>query len=235
MMLDELRHFMISLQFTLKRIARVIEEQETENNFTGFSRGNTAKLHGNNSPWIGTAVLFIYLFGLSYASGVNVITDSGQDAVLPCQTDPLGVLDVYWQKLPGNWVVLHWSNGTQHPEIQDQRYQGRTLIDSADFARGNLSLSILGVNLNDTGTYQCIIMKTQHVTPEKYSIRLDVEQPLTEPKEGVTTPGFDKETTTTGRVGTPGRHHCVLIGCAILPIGILMIICVYRCVCNARG
>ncbi|XP_078062210.1 uncharacterized protein LOC144488063 isoform X4 [Mustelus asterias] len=211
MMLDELRHFMISLQFTLKRIARVIEE-ETENNFTGFSRGNTAKLHG-----------------------VNVITDSGQDAVLPCQTDPLGVLDVYWQKLPGNWVVLHWSNGTQHPEIQDQRYQGRTLIDSADFARGNLSLSILGVNLNDTGTYQCIIMKTQHVTPEKYSIRLDVEQPLTEPKEGVTTPGFDKETTTTGRVGTPGRHHCVLIGCAILPIGILMIICVYRCVCNARG
>ncbi|XP_038644692.1 T-lymphocyte activation antigen CD80-like, partial [Scyliorhinus canicula] len=133
--------------------------------------------------------------------GVNISVEVGDRALLPCRTDPhqMDSANVYWQKLPDDDVVLYYWKGKEHPQNQHHRYSNRTQMDNTQFLKGNLSLTLLKVTLNDTGDYQCIIKKKQRGTPEKYLIRLIVNE------------------TKTGN-----RHHFVLIGCgiAILIIGI---------------
>lgn len=83
-------------------------------------------------------------------------TDGGEDCVLPCSfqrgSDELS----HWLKLEDKDLNIHSHyNSTDQLKQQSQRYRGRTALFNDQIPKGNASLLLRGITLQDQGRYKC--------------------------------------------------------------------------------
>ncbi|XP_036799663.1 uncharacterized protein LOC110489621 isoform X2 [Oncorhynchus mykiss] len=83
-------------------------------------------------------------------------TDGGEDCVLPCSfqrgSDELS----HWLKVEDKDLNIHSHyNSTDQLKQQSQRYRGRTALFNDQIPKGNASLLLRGITLQDQGRYKC--------------------------------------------------------------------------------
>ncbi|KAG9280016.1 hypothetical protein AMEX_G5597 [Astyanax mexicanus] len=87
-----------------------------------------------------------------------VVASVGEEVILNCSVDshiPVHLLEeVTWTKHPDILVLLFKKNETL-PEASNDRYQGRAEFFSSEIPRGNFSLRLKDVRLEDTGEFIC--------------------------------------------------------------------------------
>ncbi|XP_067864917.1 V-set domain-containing T-cell activation inhibitor 1-like isoform X2 [Heterodontus francisci] len=141
-----------------------------------------------------------------YIGGHNISARVGGDVLLPCKSDPNGIAkgSIYWQKVKPNIVAWYWNKGKEDSQYQDPQYRNRTLIANSEVIRGNLSLLIQGLQLNDSGEYECIVSKKGSMTAERLIVRLAVNNSKMETEVNTKPDSFDNYTKPNN---TDGEHH----------------------------
>lgn len=93
----------------------------------------------------------------------NITVKLGGTAHLPCLFyPPKGVIkdgvQVSWQKEHTEIdLVVHFQNGKEEGDKQNEHFKGRTLVGRTWFQDGNAKLNIHRVTEEDTGKYTCWI------------------------------------------------------------------------------
>lgn len=94
----------------------------------------------------------------------------GDDVFLPCHLEPLQNMErftVEWSKPdlkpdPSDWLkgveyVYLYRGRREVKDMKMQSYDGRTDLPADNLRRGNISLKILNVTLEDGGRYRCFV------------------------------------------------------------------------------
>ncbi|XP_054912266.1 sodium channel subunit beta-2-like [Poeciliopsis prolifica] len=99
--------------------------------------------------------LFLVAVGFGPAIGVNINVTVGDNVTLPCEANDYRPLEVVEWSRPGTEMeyVLMFNNPDL--EIPEQRFKGR--VDLVDMEKGNVSLKLRNVKLEDRGTYECYV------------------------------------------------------------------------------
>ncbi|XP_067864916.1 V-set domain containing T-cell activation inhibitor 1-like isoform X1 [Heterodontus francisci] len=207
MMLDDFRVFGKALQLSVTISTENAAEQE---NGIIHSPDKTAGgyIGGNNGSWNIKSIIpcLIIMAKIAQASGHNISARVGGDVLLPCKSDPNGIAkgSIYWQKVKPNIVAWYWNKGKEDSQYQDPQYRNRTLIANSEVIRGNLSLLIQGLQLNDSGEYECIVSKKGSMTAERLIVRLAVNNSKMETEVNTKPDSFDNYTKPNN---TDGEHH----------------------------
>uniref|UniRef100_A0A3B3I0K3 Ig-like domain-containing protein n=1 Tax=Oryzias latipes TaxID=8090 RepID=A0A3B3I0K3_ORYLA len=81
----------------------------------------------------------------------------GQSCILPCRFTPGDDLVIHWFKMtPTNTKVHSYYDNKDHLEHQHQRFRGRTSLFQNQISKGNASLQLTGVMVQDEGPYRCL-------------------------------------------------------------------------------
>ncbi|XP_038132384.1 V-set domain-containing T-cell activation inhibitor 1-like [Cyprinodon tularosa] len=96
------------------------------------------------------------------SAGKNISTVIGKNVTLPCEAKghlPFDILE--WSK-PGTNTefVLIYRNQTSGISVLKQCYAGR--VELGDINIGNLSLILRNVKAEDSGTYECYVLKERN-------------------------------------------------------------------------
>ncbi|KAM4560345.1 V-set domain-containing T-cell activation inhibitor 1-like [Odontesthes bonariensis] len=98
---------------------------------------------------------------------------TGGSVMLPCSYSgslPQKV-DAFWRN--GNTkVVLDIKDGGQNFATQDQRYKGRVSSFPDQYQKGNFSIILENLQLEDAGTYECIILTVNY----RWKVNLKVSE-----------------------------------------------------------
>ncbi|KAF5879994.1 antigen like protein, partial [Clarias magur] len=86
---------------------------------------------------------------------VTVEAAVGDSVILPCLSSRYET-DVFWQYIDGK-VVYDIIDGKENFHDQDGEYRDRVKGFPSEFTKGNYSIRLSDVKLNDTGTYSCRI------------------------------------------------------------------------------
>ncbi|XP_043540858.1 myelin-oligodendrocyte glycoprotein-like [Chiloscyllium plagiosum] len=115
------------------------------------------------------------------SAAMDKVADVGGTVILPCQVENVNMSQatVSWQKQVGSKVVVYWRNGNVEPEHQNEEYRNRSHMSYSEFPKGNLSLIIWDLRLNDSGEYDCFVITDQPATPDICRITLQVNNPTT--------------------------------------------------------
>ncbi|CAI5660889.1 unnamed protein product [Oreochromis niloticus] len=104
-------------------------------------------------------ILFYSIAEVSQSVHVNLTATVGQNVTLPCRAPNNKVIGVVeWNRadLEDQYVFLflddHTDAANQHPS-----FKGRVDLQDRQMKDGNVSLILIDVNINDTGTYECRI------------------------------------------------------------------------------
>ncbi|XP_034532718.1 uncharacterized protein LOC117807508 [Notolabrus celidotus] len=123
--------------------------------------------------------IFLLLFGETLAEGQSrvvgstraIVASPGEDVILPCHVEPsVNVVSftVEWSKKDlhpdRNRYVHLYRNYQEVPNIKISSYEKRTELFTEDLRRGNISLKILNVTLEDEGMYRCYLPKLRSRT-----------------------------------------------------------------------
>uniref|UniRef100_A0A4W6G5E5 Ig-like domain-containing protein n=1 Tax=Lates calcarifer TaxID=8187 RepID=A0A4W6G5E5_LATCA len=82
---------------------------------------------------------------------INVFMES---CILPCSTQVNDNLVIVWTQLTSRLVHSYFENQDQL-EHQDQHFRGRTSLFKDQISRGNASLQLTGVEVQDQDRYRC--------------------------------------------------------------------------------
>ncbi|XP_076831474.1 CD276 antigen isoform X2 [Brachyhypopomus gauderio] len=115
----------------------------------------------------------VVLLGVLYASAVTyrvtvpqevVIAVRGRAVLLGCEFTPdpevapdFPSLVVTWQRTENSQVVHSFYYGRDQLDRQAATYQNRTTLFTSELVRGNASLLLWEVGLEDTGGYLCVV------------------------------------------------------------------------------
>uniref|UniRef100_A0A4W6G4T2 Ig-like domain-containing protein n=1 Tax=Lates calcarifer TaxID=8187 RepID=A0A4W6G4T2_LATCA len=77
-----------------------------------------------------------------------------ESCILPCSTQVNDNLVIVWTQLTSRLVHSYFENQDQL-EHQDQHFRGRTSLFKDQISRGNASLQLTGVEVQDQGRYRC--------------------------------------------------------------------------------
>uniref|UniRef100_A0A8C7WXC6 Ig-like domain-containing protein n=1 Tax=Oryzias sinensis TaxID=183150 RepID=A0A8C7WXC6_9TELE len=90
----------------------------------------------------------------------------GQSCILPCRFTPGDHLEIYWIQLTTTLANVHsYYDNKDQLEVQDQRFRGRTSLFQDQISKGNASLQLTGVMVQDQGRYRCYtITNTDEIT-----------------------------------------------------------------------
>uniref|UniRef100_A0A3P9HM58 Ig-like domain-containing protein n=1 Tax=Oryzias latipes TaxID=8090 RepID=A0A3P9HM58_ORYLA len=81
----------------------------------------------------------------------------GQSCILPCSFPPGDNPVIQWFKLTLTETEVHsYYNNKDQLEVQDQRFRGRTPLFQDQISKGNASLQLTGVMVQDEGSYRCL-------------------------------------------------------------------------------
>ncbi|XP_063756243.1 myelin-oligodendrocyte glycoprotein-like isoform X2 [Eleginops maclovinus] len=163
----------------------------------------------------------------------------GDDIILPCHVDPpinVSRLTVEWSRPDlkpdpkdplSNVDLVHLYRDRR--EVTDNKissYVGRTVLSIDGLGKGNISLQILNVTLEDEGRFRCFIPKLEG--QQKASIiHLVVQQnsPITEPPTQpryLQTPDPIEETNDKGGVSSRSKLIPALVFSCLLVIGFIV-------------
>ncbi|XP_053195105.1 E3 ubiquitin-protein ligase TRIM39-like [Scomber japonicus] len=93
-----------------------------------------------------------------------IVIEEGEDAVLQCWLDSPIDVSTYtcdWKRLDLTGFICVYRNKQDLHDEQMKRYRGRTTFIHEDLIKGNLTLKISSVQLNDSGQYECYIPKLE--------------------------------------------------------------------------
>uniref|UniRef100_A0A3P9M7J0 Ig-like domain-containing protein n=1 Tax=Oryzias latipes TaxID=8090 RepID=A0A3P9M7J0_ORYLA len=81
----------------------------------------------------------------------------GQSCILPCSFTPGDHLGIYWVQLTPTQAGFHsYYDNKDQLRHQDQRFRGRTSLFQEQMSKGNASLQLTGVKVQDQGPYRCL-------------------------------------------------------------------------------
>ncbi|XP_078075194.1 butyrophilin subfamily 3 member A1-like [Mustelus asterias] len=113
-------------------------------------------------PWVLSLILLLHstltvTFQISCLQH-PIVVEAGATTVLECQLIPkLAIKDfeVRWTK--GNGLVHLYRFGQDENMEQDASYKDRTQLFASEFQKGNVSLKLTNVQLEDEGEYKCLV------------------------------------------------------------------------------
>uniref|UniRef100_A0A3B3HXX9 Ig-like domain-containing protein n=1 Tax=Oryzias latipes TaxID=8090 RepID=A0A3B3HXX9_ORYLA len=104
-----------------------------------------------------TTVFIIVNMGSLIRGKVSLKSLFGQSCILPCRFTPGDDLVIHWFKMtPTNTKVHSYYDNKDHLEHQHQRFRGRTSLFQNQISKGNASLQLTGVMVQDEGPYRCL-------------------------------------------------------------------------------
>ncbi|KAM9416927.1 CD276 antigen-like [Salvelinus alpinus] len=109
---------------------------------------------------------------------VHVTCVFSEDCVLPCSFQPGSEEVIHWLlNLEDKDLTIHsYYNSTDQLKQQSQHYRGRTALFNDQIPKGNASLLLRGIRLQDQGRYKCY---TSTIQGNKESfINIAVEAPV---------------------------------------------------------
>lgn len=87
---------------------------------------------------------------------VHVTCVFSEDCVLPCSFLPGSEEVIHWMKPEDKDLTVHsYYYSTDQLKQQSQRYRGRTALFNDQIPKGNASLLLRGITLQDQGRYKC--------------------------------------------------------------------------------
>nr|XP_023650058.1 uncharacterized protein LOC111834705 [Paramormyrops kingsleyae] len=87
-----------------------------------------------------------------------VSAHAGEDVTLSCSVDThvnVTELQVEWRKTDGDIMVLLFTDGENKPDSQHDRYSGRAEFLAEEIPKGNFSMKLSKVRLEDKGEFRC--------------------------------------------------------------------------------
>ncbi|XP_074518057.1 myelin-oligodendrocyte glycoprotein-like [Halichoeres trimaculatus] len=215
------------------------------NNFGGFVSGQTSTL------WTFTALLTVFAWTLvegqtRVIGPLTVKAAPGENVTLPCHVEPeydVQGLTIEWSKpdlkkdptdpRSGVKYVLLYRFKREVPQVKIRSYVGRTSLSPDSLKRGDVSLQILNLTLEDQGRYRCYIpLLKSRVREVVIQLEVDPNLRTTEPPMDTRTSNTP-ETTDENLVRRGRSHHGVWISFTLvlfLSVGVL-----YLCRYNQQG
>nr|XP_033796171.1 HERV-H LTR-associating protein 2 isoform X2 [Geotrypetes seraphini] len=113
-------------------------------------------------------VHFILLSLILTVSGDEIVYGQlSETVVLPCTFNPnSNEIIIHWQRSNGQSsdIIVHsYYHSKDHLEKQNVTYQNRTSLFYSDFPKGNASLELRHLRLEDEGVYKCYMGKEYNV------------------------------------------------------------------------
>ncbi|KAK7881215.1 hypothetical protein WMY93_029624 [Mugilogobius chulae] len=100
--------------------------------------------------------------GVSDSGGLGLVLEAtqvscavGTKCLLPCDFSVGSNAAVHWRKSPGEARVHSFYNNQDQLQNQHQDYRDRTFVFQSQIHRGNASLQLSEVKVQDAGTYVC--------------------------------------------------------------------------------
>uniref|UniRef100_A0A3P9CWM3 HERV-H LTR-associating protein 2 n=1 Tax=Maylandia zebra TaxID=106582 RepID=A0A3P9CWM3_9CICH len=81
--------------------------------------------------------------------------------MLPCSSQDVTQIIIHWFKMSGDILVHSFYNNKNQHGYQDQRFRDRTSLFKDQISKGNVSLQLAGVKVQDEGRYKCHISTLQ--------------------------------------------------------------------------
>uniref|UniRef100_A0A8C4S103 Butyrophilin subfamily 2 member A2-like n=1 Tax=Erpetoichthys calabaricus TaxID=27687 RepID=A0A8C4S103_ERPCA len=88
----------------------------------------------------------------------HIIGFHREDVILPCSISPAITavdMEVTWFKGAQDRIVHSYFDRTNQPKMQQNFYQGRTVLPRSGLPNGNLSLKLKNLHISDSGAYTC--------------------------------------------------------------------------------
>ncbi|XP_042572902.1 junctional adhesion molecule-like isoform X1 [Cyprinus carpio] len=89
----------------------------------------------------------------------SVSAYDGEDVTLSCSVDshitPEHIEEHLWRKTDGDILVLLFKNNKTLPDSSDEQYRDRAELFTAEIPKGNFSLRLKSVRIEDKGVYMC--------------------------------------------------------------------------------
>ncbi|XP_007542960.1 CD276 antigen-like isoform X4 [Poecilia formosa] len=126
-----------------------------------------------------TFLVFMSFWKISLPTDAEVSCVVKQSCILPCSFQSLGEPILHWTQLKSPELRVHsfYSNQDQLGH-QDQNFRGRTSLFLDQVSRGNASLLLRDVQLQDEGRYNCYTSTTEGY--KGLIIRLNVDAPVSD-------------------------------------------------------
>ncbi|XP_078791986.1 myelin-oligodendrocyte glycoprotein-like [Oryzias latipes] len=123
-----------------------------------------SSVSGSSCVWISACLWFWFC---SHVEGEPIIAAPGDDVILPCRLDSqedLRGFSVEWTKVDMKpdpqgrilFVCLYW-NGQIMTKVMIESFIQRVSLDQDGLKRGDVTLKIRNVSLQDEGKYSCFI------------------------------------------------------------------------------
>ncbi|XP_032441168.1 sodium channel subunit beta-4-like isoform X1 [Xiphophorus hellerii] len=132
----------------------------------------------------------LWISSVSAEGHVKVRGEPGQSIILPCSSAAnSSVIVVQWSRTDlGSEYVLLFRDGRFDVRKQNPSYQNRVDLVDQQMKKGNVSLVLKNLTINDTGLYQCQVQNEGSLDTKLIrTIRLEVISP--EKKNGGTSDG----------------------------------------------
>lgn len=116
------------------------------------------QLHNRNIIFLN---LNLQVFLCSYVSATEVSCVFMERCILPCSFQIGNETIIWWFKTEGDKLVHLFNYNKEQLEHQDQCFTNRTKLFTDLICRGNASLQLTGVEIQDEGKYNCITHTTR--------------------------------------------------------------------------
>ncbi|KAM7390101.1 hypothetical protein PAMA_008321 [Pampus argenteus] len=128
------------------------------------------------TPWI-KYVVFLGTFLLPLVKGDDDVSCAlTEKCILPCKFQAGPDVVIHWIQMTGEILVHTYYHNQDQLSLQDQRFRGRTSLLQDQISRGDASLQLTGVELQDQGRYKCY---TSTISGNKESfINLHLDAPV---------------------------------------------------------
>ncbi|CAM4727446.1 unnamed protein product [Leuciscus chuanchicus] len=90
----------------------------------------------------------------------SLVAQLGGSIILPCSVEtplPVEELEVEWKKTDEEALVHLFQNGEDRPEAQYPSYRGRAHFFPEQIFKGNFSILLENITVEDTGIYKCVV------------------------------------------------------------------------------
>ncbi|KAI3355491.1 hypothetical protein L3Q82_018325, partial [Scortum barcoo] len=106
--------------------------------------------------WISSSLCFLVVSGWTPARGdADVFCVFGKSCILPCSFQGGTDVVLHWVNVKGDTIVHSYYNNRDQLAHQEQRFRGRTSLFKEQISRGNASLQLTEVEVQDQERYKC--------------------------------------------------------------------------------